>query len=151
MLTAPSTAEPSTFCNTYTYPVGGVSYFGCGTDFGLYTVQEGTTTPGVTSHPPWVTTTFSPVVFSSAMPGPNTLTQSELSVHESTNELGQNIGKISAAAVGGAFGLVILIGVSMYFCLRKRSGPRWAGRSQAAQEYGEPLIDGNERRFVPSR
>ena len=79
------------------------------------------------------------------------MTKIEPPVQESTSNLGRNVGKISAAAVGGALGLLTLIGVSMYFCLRKRSGPLRHGRSSANQEYGEPLIDGDQRHFVPNR
>jgi hypothetical protein len=79
------------------------------------------------------------------------MTQVPVLVADNSGELGRNVGEITAVVVGAVFGIVLVIGLAMYLCLRKRSSLRGAARFRAGQEYGQPLMTTYDIRAAPNR
>ncbi|KIW29831.1 uncharacterized protein PV07_05618 [Cladophialophora immunda] len=115
------TEDSTTYCNTFNYPPYNYKSFSCGTDLGSYDVQQSTTTPGVTGYPEWVTTIWSPGFSVSGLAAINTMTNAAPRISQSSNELGHHVGEIMAAVVAAIFGLILIISLVMFLCLRKRT------------------------------
>ncbi|OAP61646.1 hypothetical protein AYL99_03849 [Fonsecaea erecta] len=138
------TEGSATYCNTFNYAPYNYKGFGCGTYFGSWDVQEGTTTPGVTSYPDWVTTLWSPGSSATELAAVNTMTNTFPRISQSSNELGHHVGEIMAAVVAGVFGLIIIVSLVMFLCLRKRSRTQGPVRLNTRQEYGQPLMQNQQ-------
>jgi len=61
-------------------------------------------------------------------------------VSQSPSGLGNHVGEITAAVVGASFGIIIIIALIMFLCLRKRSQTYVSTRPNMNQEYGRPLM-----------
>jgi hypothetical protein len=136
-----STSSAATWCNTYTFPEYGYTSLMCGTEYTMITVSLGTTTPGVTKVPSFVTTSYRPVSFSTLVPGAVTTMRQSYPISTTSSGIQSHLGEIAAGAVGGALGTALLLGIALYLCLRKRSGRPGATIGAAmADGYGQPLM-----------
>jgi hypothetical protein len=107
----------------------------------MITVSLGTTTPGVTRMPPWVTTSYRSAPFSTLAPGPITLKQQPSSILNTPAGIQSHVGEFTAGVVGGVFGAALLLGIVLYLCLRKRNHRSGAMIGAAmADGYGQPLM-----------
>ena len=136
-----STSSAATWCNTYTFPEYGYTSLRCGTEFTTITVSLGTTTPGVTKLPSWVTTSYRPASFSTLVPGAVTTMRQSYPILATSGGIQSHLGEIAAGVVGGALGAALLLGIALYLCLRKRSRRPGATIGAAmADGYGQPLM-----------
>ena len=127
-------------CFSYTYTDIGSTILGCTISHTVIDVQNfanigPTATPPTTSPTPnpnsqggggslplWVTTSFNGFSEpSTPSAGPVTLDSSSLSGNQTaSSSRSGHLGAIAAGVVGGVAAIVVLIGVSLYFCLRKK-------------------------------
>ena len=134
---APSTEPGYPACFSYTYTDIGSTILGCTTSYTAIAVQNVANTPSITtttsasssvvsegreSLPVWVTNTFSTFLNpSSPAAGPVTLGSfSSSGTQTASNAAPDHLGTVAAAVAGGVAGLVLLAGVALYFCLRKK-------------------------------
>lgn len=97
--------------------------------------------------PPWVTTSYRPVSFSTLAPGPITLKQQPSSISDTPGGIQSHVGEVTAGVVGGVFGAALLLGIILYLCLRKRNHRPGAMTGAAmADGYGQTLIGYDSRR-----
>jgi hypothetical protein len=112
-------------CFSYIYTDIGSTILGCTTSHTVIDIQNfANIGPTTTSLPGWVTTTFNGFPEpSTPSAGPVTLSSSSSSSENQTASSpgSDHLGAIAASVVGAVAAIIVLVGVSVYFCLRKKS------------------------------
>jgi hypothetical protein len=135
VLTFRSTYGSDSLCYTFTYTDIDYSILGCSAtksivSVGQFAVASPTITPTFSSQvapqslPGWVTTTFTGVSFTNAPIGTVTASPVSTSASAISGGASTHVGVIAAAVIGAAALALVIGGLVLYFCLRKKTESR---------------------------